>query len=239
MTTPPTLLALPRELRNLIYLAILDSESSIPDSNTAVPHRLRTEKPVSSGAHRTGPRNATYWLTVSAELRGLLESGTLSQHKGCTTYHACLSVVGHQMTVEWLKLPVPVDKAKHLDVTMDFTSASNRGWWGDGGPDSLTRMLWEPFNMFVHRGPDFSGKRLEKPLQLESMNVRFITRDEEDEEQRIRSKDRNSQTAAMFLSSPVMAALMRGYVRTLRVECKGLESSGRPVDITLAPHEGV
>lgn len=239
----PTFLDLPVEIRNQIYLHILDSPPA-PISKS-LPCEEYLVKNVYNDPDRQYllrmPRANLPWLdlllvskSVKAELTTLLESNSVRKNRSLATYHAHL----RPQSLEWLKINVPESTARHLHLTVVCKGINDAKYWWQK-PSLRGNVQWKMLlgmlHYFFDHGPSPSGRVCALSLPLDSVHVRLVEDGgslfgNDDSYDVIRNRIRcrgNVQSLAGLLRDRMTQGSFAGQFEELSLECEGMEWDGK------------
>ena len=192
MTTEsrPTLLTLPRELRDEIYLNILREQREPPQ----LVEEVLNDRP----NRQVGDERATLQYEdkpvaiASSSLLGVNRQMATEVRKLLSSYHLPCVLDVHanwrQVYPTWLALPTHPRLIQDVRVVFHVACRTNTRlpgvWHGNGGIGCITRGLLELLARFIAHGPllEAGGRKGEpwKPLHLRTITIEYIPEPEEE-----------------------------------------------------------
>lgn len=156
-------LSSPREIRDHIYMNILESRRAAPANPKEAGERLEPEKrhswyAISYDMHKCEIA-CTSLLSTNRQI--FLEVVEMIQRQNRTSeggfeYKLDLMARAQMLWPTWISLPVPIRYFKTLKVDFrDFNNERSLRWSGCGGPGAIVRYLLEILSQFLLRGPQF------------------------------------------------------------------------------------
>lgn len=178
--TGPIILALPREIRDEIYLTILQSPNE-PPSSPEYP------SPIAAGSGTELKRHPRIRYPVNIYPRYTCQDLLESNHQLNTEVREALArhdaskqgldskldlmIRGFDVWPTWTLLPGPVTHIRNLGVEMRiFDDYHGSQFDGDGGPGPIFQPLFHLLSGFFHHGPQFVYKGpVERQLHVDTM----------------------------------------------------------------------
>ena len=166
--TQASFINLPRELRDLIYIHLLNEERRAPDNPDCAGERdpsWNTPCTIYFEAH--SPKPALLQLKLCAKQLHSEVSDTLTKHIKAPTgpAHLDIMVKGSCIWPTWIALPVTPDLDLTIRINLRLFEAKG---WGSEFSTGAYRGLWSLFNLLVFRGPCFTHNTtgLSSPLRI-------------------------------------------------------------------------
>ncbi len=159
-TTRHNLLTLPREIRDEIYLIVLQSPSEPPHSPSTAGPRFAgfgVFHPVD-----VYPQYACQSLQACNHQMNTEVHDLLARHdttKRGLNFKLDLMIQAYGIWPTWTLLPGPITHIRNLEVEMRVFREDRGGQFeGDGGPGLIFRPLFHLLSGFFHHGPQFLYK---------------------------------------------------------------------------------
>ena len=162
----PTLLSIPREIRDQIYIAFLQLPDLPPKSPTSVEERIAM--PQNGGRDKCifirSPRHPVPACDSLLECNKQIRNEVLDiLRSGSTDLDYALDIMskGDRLWPTWTLFPCLPTRIANLNVHLRIFQNKSYGgtFWGDGGPGSIFTPLFQLLNGFFHHGPGFSYKK--------------------------------------------------------------------------------
>lgn len=179
-TNQPTLFNLPREIRDEIYLAVLQSPSDPPSEPENVGPRFAgfgSEPERQKGVFYPTdvyPRYACQSLQacnrqMNTEVRQVLARYDVADRG--LDFKLDLMIQDCDIWPTWTILPGPIAHIRNLEVNMRiFHDCRGSQFGGDGGPGAIFRPLFHLLSGLFHHGPQFIYKGpFERQLRADTM----------------------------------------------------------------------
>ncbi|CAL8582082.1 hypothetical protein XPA_007759 [Xanthoria parietina] len=186
MSGRPSLLTLPREIRDEIYTLLLNSSNVPPTSpeETGLRYREAVEDDVFSHRNVFYPPPTTWkghtsaLLQCNRQLRQEIVDATASarlQQGGTCKLDVMLK--GCMLWPTWTKLLHPTGKMEHLEVNLRLFDVNGGGglFWGCGGPGLTFVVLFRLLNRLLHHGPRFLyDERDNQSLEIQTLTLNVL-----------------------------------------------------------------
>ncbi|KAL8691408.1 MAG: hypothetical protein Q9218_003361 [Villophora microphyllina] len=217
-------LQLPRELRDPIYEAVLDLETTTPDLVTPgiERHPLTSRKggsilvlddlpATSSGSLMRCCRQVRIELSESILHKSASSQGLTSKLD--------LTVNGSgQILPIWNAIPAPISNIKSVYVNFHVHNREKLDWIGDGGPAHFTQALLHLLGCFFAYGPSFEDQKSQAPSWIEELRLDVAQDDRCENRSRLRSVVGNLTT---FLSMVAHSGVVGGRLGKLSLYTAG------------------
>lgn len=164
-----TLLHLPRELRDLVYLYLVDDTRLPPNDPDHAGDREFHSK---INFEASSPRPALLQLKLCCKQTYAEVQYALSKHASCYPRSAHLDVMvkGSVIWPTWISLPNSPQLLPTFDIDLRLFEAKNRGSEFSTG---AYRALWSLFNLLVSKGPCLIHNRVGLPAPMHIGRLRF------------------------------------------------------------------
>lgn len=167
--SPATFLGLPRELRDLIYLYLVQDTRTPPEDPDHAGQREFISKIYFEAC---SPRPGLLQLKLCSRQIYSEVSTTLAKHVTSDAGPACLDIMvkGSLIWPTWISLPNTrcLDPIVHIDLRL-FEAKG----WGSEFSTGAYRALWSLFNLLVSQGPCLIHNRRGLPAPLHVGRLRF------------------------------------------------------------------
>lgn len=166
-------LALPRELRDNIYLFLINERRPAPEdpSNAGV----RDVHSTKIFFEQCSPKPALLQLKLCSKQTYAETTKILDKYKYDWQYPACLDIMVKGLAIfpTWTSLPVTETLHSQVDISLRLFES-----WEGGFNTSVYRSLWTYFNHLVFNGPcsRLGGRNRSLPTPLNFTKLRFVIR---------------------------------------------------------------
>ncbi|MCJ1456920.1 hypothetical protein MMC28_007286 [Mycoblastus sanguinarius] len=217
----PTLLTLPREIRDLIYISVLQSPNDPPSSPQSTGPRItkhyhRIQYPVPSR-----PQNASAGLVgcnrqIRSEIREVIQ-------RKAAILDCKLDFMIRDLDVwpTWVLFPGPTKRIRKWDVNIRVFDAAESAdqFCGSSGPALLFAPLLKLLNEFFHHGPQFFYKEpLNAAIHVDTLYVTIsLDKSEADSPWDLLVQKRIFANVSTELSDIASKGALTGKVDTIRL----------------------
>ena len=166
-------IGLPQELRDLIYLYLIDETREQPDSPDSAGDRdpnWNTPCTIYFEAHT--PKPALLQLKLCSKQVHAEVADILAKHVTCGSgpAHLDIMVKGSSIWPTWISLPVTRNLDPTISINLRLFEAKG---WGSEFSTGAYRGLWTLFNLLAFRGPCFIRNNIGLPTPLRIGRLRF------------------------------------------------------------------
>ena len=190
----PSLLQLPRELRDIIYAYFLEAHRSAPPSPPfAGPRIFRLE---GDRHNQESQKDIAYPVTIAqTNVNALLSTNRLirseilelaykrNKNNPCLPANLDIMATGYVLYPLWTRLPTLASSNTHLNVTVRLRIFSPEAFRAQDGPPRRPCMASRGFltllNQFITCGPAFTqiGEPLDSPTVIDTLTIRLVNYD--------------------------------------------------------------
>lgn len=171
--SPATFIGLPRELRDLIYLSLIDEKRRLPDNpNCAGKRDPNWNTPCTIYFEAHSPKPALLQLKLCCSALYAEVNDIIAKHVVCDSgpAHLDIMVKGSSIWPTWISLPVTRTLDPTIRIELRLFEAKG---WGSEFSTGAYRGLWTLFNMLVSRGPLFIHNNIGLSTPLRIGRLRF------------------------------------------------------------------
>ncbi|KAI4181795.1 MAG: hypothetical protein L6R41_006398 [Letrouitia leprolyta] len=184
MSSKHSLLTLPSEIRNQIYILVHDASAAPPKSPAdAGPRYLEAVKgfgrrsvlyPIPSIRNESILALSLCSRQLKQELHEIISNPSNIKN---TTHELDLMLQGCRIWPTWTNLSYPVAEMEHLKVNLRLFDVKSGGglFWGCGGPGLTFVVLFRAMNRLLHHGPHFLySRKTMSPMKIGTFTLNVL-----------------------------------------------------------------